>query len=224
MAQEVARRKNEEFFASMPPLEAMRALVSDTATNPGTGKEERKISFMDARKAHLNAFVTRDIYINLPEEDATPGYCGRLVRCLYGTRDAPARWEATYTETLQKLGFHRGRSNACCFYHPGRCLRLVVHGDDFVTTGVDSELSWFEAELQKVFEMKVRGRIGSGPKDSKQMTVLNRVVTYTPMGIIWEADQRHVEILAHNLGLTDGKGRTTPGQKKLVGKDKDEEK
>ena len=42
----------------------------------------------------------------------------------------------------------------------------------------------------------------------------HRVVTYTPDGIEWEADQRHSEIIVKRMGLGAGsKGVATPGIK-----------
>ena len=75
------------------------------------GVDEVKLMILDAKKAHLHAQAERDLYIQLPAE-AGGGYA-RLLRSLYGTRDAPALWEAYATAQLQALGFCRGRANAC---------------------------------------------------------------------------------------------------------------
>ena len=91
-----------------PPLEAVRLLLSELATRRRDGDRrkpgQRKALFIDVSKAHLHAFVKRDIYVALPPEVAEPGMCAKLVRSLYGTRDAPARWEELYTVTLKGLG------------------------------------------------------------------------------------------------------------------------
>ena len=42
---------------------------------------------------------------------------------------------------------------------------------------------------------------------------LNRVVTYTPEGIEFEADQRLVETLVSGLNLESGRSGPTPGSK-----------
>jgi hypothetical protein len=47
-----------------------------------------KIDFIDVRRAYFHASVRRDVYIQLPEEDSQPGYCGKLMKAMYGTRDA----------------------------------------------------------------------------------------------------------------------------------------
>ena len=114
---------------------------------------------MVARKALLHATVDRLIYVNLPPEARKPGMCARLRRCLYGTRDAPARWEALLTAELLKMGFVQGLSSPCCFHHREKQLRCVVHGDDFTFAGPAAALAWAEAAMHKQFLMKVVGRL-----------------------------------------------------------------
>ena len=45
------------------------------------------------------------------------------------------------------------------------------------------------------------------------MRILNRIITLTDEGIIYEADPRHAELMIRNLGLDGGKGAVTPGVK-----------
>ena len=47
--------------------------------------------------------------------------------------------------------------------------------------------------LQGHYELTVGGRLGSGPLDDKEATVLNRVIRWTEQGIEYEADPRQVE-------------------------------
>ena len=42
---------------------------------------------------------------------------------------------------------------------------------------------------------------------------LNRIVTITPEGVLYEADPRRAELMLRNLGLENGKGAVTPGVK-----------
>ena len=53
--------------------------------------------FNDVSRAYFYARATRDIYIELPEEDleANQGEVGKLNLCLYGTRDAAKEWQET---------------------------------------------------------------------------------------------------------------------------------
>jgi hypothetical protein len=143
---------------------------------------------MDARKAHLHATVDRLIYVDLPPEARKPGMCARLRRCLYGTRDAPARWEAFLAAELRKMGFVQGLSSPCCFYHREKELRCVVHGDDFMFAGPAAALAWAEAAMNEQFLMKVVGRLGPDAGDVSELRVLNRVLRWTKEGIAYEAD------------------------------------
>ena len=141
------------------------------------------------------------------------GQVGLMVRCAYGTRDAGAIWEDTYTAALVEIGFNRGVAGACCFYHPVRDISVVVHGDDFTALGEDSDLSWYEQGLANYFELKIRGRMGQDKDDCKEIRILNRILRLTDEGLRYEADPRHAEILIQSLGLSASKPVVTPGVK-----------
>jgi hypothetical protein len=195
VAKDFANGKNDEFFAATPPLEALRLLLAHVA---GQSRAE-KILVVDARKAHLHAHVDRPIFVELPPEMARPGWCARLKRCLYGTRDAPKRWEAYVAEVMAKLGFRRGKASPCCFFHPARGLRCVVHGDDFVLAGPPKELEWFKLAVADSFLTKEVGTLGDGAGEVTELRILNRVVRWCAEGLTYEADPRHVDILRQGI-------------------------
>jgi hypothetical protein len=130
-----------------------------------------------------------------------------LEKSMYGTRDAAQNWEEEYTEFLVGVGFQRGAGTPCAFYHKGKNVRVVIHGDDLTILGKEGELDWFRAEIAKKFEIKFRGRIGPEEHDQKSMRILNRVVEWTEEGIQIEADQRHAEIIIESMG---GRENTNP--------------
>jgi hypothetical protein len=212
VAKEIAYHKSDEFFAAMPPLETLRMLISRAATGRTSSKGGRKILVIDARKAHLHAMTERELFVDLPLEIRRPGYCGRLKRCLYGTRDASARWEAFLASELKKHGFIQGIASPCCFHHPQHDLRCMVHGDDFVFVGPDADLAWAERIMGESFLVKVVGRLGGDRGDDQEIRVLNRVLRWTAHGIMYEADPRHAEILAREVGAA-GPAVRTPGTK-----------
>ena len=96
-------------------------------------------------------------------------------------------------------------------------LACSVHGDDFTSTGPKNELDWLEAQLEGRYELRRGGRLGLGDGDAKELTVLNRVLRYTPDGFEYEADPRQAEKLLEGLKL-DGQcnGAATPGLKPLT--------
>ena len=61
--------------------------------------------------------------------------------------------------------------------------------------------------------MKIRGRIGEGCPGPIQIRILNRIVTLTDAGLMYEADPKHVDLLKASLGLVAGNAVLTPGVK-----------
>ena len=88
----------------------------------------------------------------------------------------------------------------------------MVHGDDFTALGTDDGLDWYTAELEKVSEIKVRGRLGEGTADT-EIRILNRVIRITSQGVSYEADPRHHELLQRSLGLEGSTPVSNPGVK-----------
>ena len=80
---------DDALYASTPPLEALRMIVSRAATY-SRGGQERELMINDVSRAYFYAEATRCMYIELPREDPLydPNMLGRLRLCLYGTRDA----------------------------------------------------------------------------------------------------------------------------------------
>ena len=73
-------KDREDLFASMPPLEAKKALFQMAAARM-KGKRTRggrrmKMLFVDVRKAHLNGICDEEVFVELPEEAEAPGKCG----------------------------------------------------------------------------------------------------------------------------------------------------
>jgi len=154
----------------------------------------------------------RDVFVELPEEDAEEGMCGWLVKSLYGTRDAAQNWEQEYTEFMTSIGFKAGIASPCTFRHESREIRAVVHGDDFTLIGSRKSLDWFKSRIEGRFEIKYKGRMGPREEDMKSVRILNRIITWTDQGIEYESDQRHAEIIVKQMGLlANAKGVMTPG-------------
>ena len=102
----------------------------------------RKVMFLDVSEAHLYAPMLDEEFVQLPPERFTEGKCARLICTLYGMRTSASNWEKEYSNTSEMVGFCPGRATEVAFYHAEREVRIVVHGDDFVVEGKQSELEW----------------------------------------------------------------------------------
>ena len=174
----------------------------------------------DVHNAFFYAPATRDIYVQLHREALREGehdMCGLLLPPLYGTRDAALNWSLAYTKVLEQLGSENWESSPCTFYHLGKQIRAVIHGDDVVSEGSEKSLRWFEDRLKENFEIKA-DILGAAGHPCKEVTLLNRVVIWGGAGISWEADHRHAELVVRQLDLEHAKGLATSGSKSTSNK------
>jgi len=215
VAQEFTKGKLEAIFAATPPLEAKKTLLS-LAVTEGIGYGDGwhyKLDFIDIKRAYFYAPAKRNVYIKLPYEDRAEGMCGKLNYSMYGTRDASLNWECEYIRFMESIGFVRGLSSPCLFYHPGKDIRAVVYGDDFTLLGSEEYLNWFKAEIKKVYAIDFKARLGPADGDQKSVRLLNRIVEWTTEGINIEGDQRHAEIIIQQLKLEGVRPLTSPGDR-----------
>ena len=196
-------------------MEAKKALFKMAAARmkeKGTRRGKKmKIMFIDVRKAHLNGVCDEEVCVELPEEAEAPGKCGKLKRWLYGMRGAAQGWERNYTEKFEGEGLKSGKSTTAVFYNEQTETRVVVHGDDFTFLGYEDELQKIKKKMEEWYEIKLRGVLGDDPWDVKEMTILNRKVTWDGEKIVRRADDKHAKIIIEEMGLDmKSKGLSSP--------------
>jgi len=137
VAQEFAGSdKREDLYAGTPPLSATRYLLSDSVSRGREARYSRKLVVVDVKRAFLHGLCTRSIYIELPGVESEGGrYVGKLVRAVYGTRDAPLAWLTVVKSDMQEMGFYDCKVTNGVFTHRKRDLRAVAHVDDFLLSG-----------------------------------------------------------------------------------------
>ena len=119
VAKEIKTDKRQDLFAATPPIEALRILMSMAVTQ-GIGYSDRResgmnIDVIDFKRAYLSVKTSRDIIVQLPDEDYEPGMCAKLNKAMYGTRDAAYIWEDEYMGLMRSIGLAPGVSPPCIF-------------------------------------------------------------------------------------------------------------
>ena len=177
----------------------------------------------DVNRAYLYAKASRELYVELPHEDPcwSADEVGRLNLALYGTRDAATLWQECVADHLEGVGFRRGRSNPCVFFHKHRELRALAHGDDYTSVGDLDGLRWLQKQLEAKCEMStvVVGHSGLEGEVTKWQ-ILNRIIRAADEGWQYESDQRHFEFTIEETGLSTATPLGTAGadEKKYTGK------
>ncbi|CAK0841220.1 unnamed protein product, partial [Prorocentrum cordatum] len=234
-----------EVFSAMPPLEAMRSLVSlmvtwtreaplhiqESLRKKGRKPGNFKIGFFDISRAHFYGKAQRRIFVEL-EEESRKEYgedkCGLLLKSWYGTQDASKIWQGDYTELLEEHGYKAGVSCPAVFYKEVDETRLLGHGDDFAVLAQQQDIDSFEATLGKKYEFKKTANLGFDEGDDKQAVFLNRIIEVSagvPPGggrpcrhAMIEPDKRRAEIVIDELGLSKANGVDTPMEKRSADK------
>jgi hypothetical protein len=205
------RNDIEGLYAAMPPLELVKLLMARASS------VREKIMLIDIKKAHLYAPIEGDAYVCLPPERAIPGKCARLKFTLYGMRVAAKNWEKAYSSTMRNCGFVQGKANATSFHHREKCIRVVVHGDDFIASGSEENLRWLEARLVEAYPLKMRGILGPDTWDSKEGIILNRTIRVEADGsFVFEADSEHVPKMLKAMQLEGCNSVVSPGTKERL--------
>eukprot|EP00435_Cladocopium_sp_Y103_P058260 s42_g20.t1 len=103
---------------------------------------------------------------------------------------AASIWQETYSRVLSDSEIRQSTAWPALFYHPGRDLRFLVHGDDFIALGSDESLKFLENVLLQF---------------DKATGVLR-----------YEADPRHAEQIVKALNLEGCKPVATPAEKQKL--------
>ncbi len=192
-------------------------ILSEAATVDKEGQSGTMVIMInDVARAFFEAAATRAICVEIPEEakddeDEEEDNVAILRKSLYGTRDAAANFQKEIRKFMSRLGFETGRYNVSTFYHKSRNMMTMVHGDDFVTACGREDAKWFRKALEERFEIKTKV-LGDGKDESREETVLNRVVRRTSEGWEYEADSRHAEIIVKAMNMENANPVVTPGE------------
>ena len=147
-----------ELDASTPPLEALKAVLSEVATGKRGGKV---VALVDVLRTHFYAPSRRRAFVELPPEDYEAGdehTFGLLQYSLYGTRDAAQNWEEEVASTFSDLKLTRGIACPCVRqgYIKDEHIVATVHGDDITIDGERSAMEF----LIKMISRNAKSRTG----------------------------------------------------------------
>ena len=196
----------EDLFSGTPPLFAARLVTSLVASRP---KHDWALLALDVSCAFLYAKAKRELYVELPVEHPRSqggAHVGRLLKAMYGTRDAPQRWFEELAKTLKEIGFVSSKLHPGVYHHPGRDVYVVAHVDDLLCGGPMAELLKVRQQLQQKYDVK--GTTLSAVGDS--VNFLGREIRWTNDGIMWTHGSKHVDRLLQDWGMSECKGLSTP--------------
>ena len=207
VAQELAYGERiDELFAGTPSLSSVKIALHLAAE----GGCDYKLMVMDVKCAFLYGKMRRNIYIELPTQDERYGdknLVGKLVKAMYGTRDAPQIWGDLVQETMTSLGMQSSMIQPSVYFHVSKKLVVVTHVDDFLCVGPEENLTWLFEGLSAKFEM-TKTIVGQG--HAHEVKYLNRFISWNNGVFTIEGDTKHRNILMKEWGMEQCSGVDTP--------------
>lgn len=149
----------EEVFAPVTRLKTVRLLLALAARN------NWKVHHLDVKSAFLNGELQEEVYVSQPKGYVKKGQESkvyRLLKALYGLRQAPRAWYTQLNKCLTRLGFVM-----CPYEHAvyikkdgGNSLIIGVYVDDLLITGnnVQNIIS-FKEQMSREFDMSDLGKL-----------------------------------------------------------------
>ncbi|GJT06761.1 ribonuclease H-like domain, reverse transcriptase, RNA-dependent DNA polymerase [Tanacetum coccineum] len=147
----------EEVFAPVARMETIRLLLAIAANN------KWEVHHLDVKSAFLHGELKEEVYVTQPEgfmkrEDNGKVY--RLIKALYGLRQAPRAWNIKLDNTLKSLDFKKCALEQAIYTKTSKdsTLLIGVYVDDLIITGTPKkEIDKFKAQMEEKFEMSDLG-------------------------------------------------------------------
>ncbi len=79
---------------------------------------------------------------------------------------------------IRHQGLKRGVGHPAAFYHPGRDIKTLVHGDVYVSSGMSEQLDWLQGEMENTCRIKTQRTRPHG-REQVEANIMNRVVRRT---------------------------------------------
>lgn len=93
-----------------------------------------------------------------PGVNVAPGQVLKVLRSLYGLKQAARDWNQKCIQELQKIGFIQSDADPCLLVHPEREIIILVYVDDIPIGCSNLEnVKWFKDQLASIFKIKDLG-------------------------------------------------------------------
>lgn len=170
-----------------------------------------------------NAFIQSplppgtQLWMHVPrgyESSEGPDYCLRMLKSIYGTKDAPLLWFKYLTGIFSKLGLVQSTHDPCLWY--GEDLMVVVYVDDIgVSATKKSTIDKF------VQDLKNQGL--SLTQESSFSEFLGIKFAKLPDGSIKMTQRGLIEKVLSTAGMSECNPNSTPATQAALGSDKEGE-
>jgi hypothetical protein len=191
-----------ETFAPTSNMSTIRTVLAMAAQN------DWEIHQVDIKSAYLHAEIKEDIYMRPPPGYLRAGDEGkvlRLLRCLYGLKQAGFEWSEELASVFLKIGFTRSQIDQAVYFKRSADEHMVVTvsvDDMAVTSKRLQDITHFKDQLRHYFEISDLGELSwlLGLKVERDRST--RTITLS--------QNAYVDTILERFYLTDSKSAVIP--------------
>ncbi|GJW19412.1 ribonuclease H-like domain, reverse transcriptase, RNA-dependent DNA polymerase [Tanacetum coccineum] len=144
----------DEVFAPVARIETVRLILALAAYHGW------QVHHLDVKSAFLHGDLKEEVYVTQPEGFVQQGNSGKvykLIKALYGLRQAPRAWNVKLDQTLKSLDFKKCNLEQAVYTKRSKTSTLIVgvYVDDLIITGTPrKEIDVFKSQMKDKFEMR----------------------------------------------------------------------
>ena len=204
VAKGFSERKGIDYFETFAPTVSLKALFSLLHI---AASRDWAIRSIDVGNAYLEAELDTEIYMDLPPEGDKPPRRVKLLKSIYGLKQAGELWNRLLNKVLTELGFTRSFSDPCVYVRvvDGERVYIATYVDDLLTlSNSESALDKLEEELSRRFKkLSLKGEAQGFLGMEFERDRARHTITVTQRQFITDA--------IHDEGLDDATPKPTPG-------------
>ncbi len=194
-----------EVYAPVSKYTTLRALLSKVA------EEDLELRQFDVKTAFLNGDLEEEIYMIPPEGvNVEPGKVCRLVKSLYGLRQAPRAWHIKLKQQLTTLGFTSSQGDPAFFVHRAEdsVIYMIVYVDDILVAARSAaSIDNFKTAFMNCFDAREMG-------DANYFLGME-IVRDRKLRTIKLSQSKYATELLEKHGMADAKVKSTPSSTSL---------
>ena len=141
-----------------------------------------------------------------------PGYCLRMLKSIYGTKDAPLLWFKYLTEKLRQLGLRQSKHDPCLWYD--KDIMIVIYVDD---VGISAKN---KKEVDE-FVQKLRDAGLTLTQEESFSEFLGIKFEKLPNGSIKMSQRGLIEKILETASMTNCNPNSVPAAQAALGTDKE---
>ena len=203
VAKGFSERRGIDYYETFAPTVSLKALL---ALLHIAASKDWYIRSIDVGNAYLEADLDTVIHMELPPEPGQPRQVVRLLKSLYGLKQAGELWNRKLDGILKSMGFERCFSDACVYHRVRGTTRtyIALYVDDLLTfSNVEQELLDFEKELAtKVKKLTIKGNAEGFVGMEFKRDRAKKTITLT--------QTQYIRDTVHSEGLDFASEKSTP--------------